>query len=145
MHMRFRGRRASKGDTIVEVLIAVAVVSVVITSAYLVANRSTNGIQGAQEQSYAQKLVEQQTELLRSAASLPTTSGCYDTSASPPLYVVPSGYYNPCLVANGGATYTIAIEPPSGTQTSFAVKVSWDTVSGQSAHVTAYYKGASAP
>lgn len=143
--MMMSKKRAGRGDTIVEVLIAVAVVSLVVTSAYLIANHSSNGIQGAQEQSYAQKLVEQQTELLRSASSLPATPGCYDTSTSPPLYVEPSGYYNPCIVVNGGATYTVAISPPAGSQSSYVINTSWDTPNGQNAHVTAYYKGTSTP
>ena len=126
-------RSKNRGDTIVEVLIAVAVVSLVLASAYAVVNRSTLAIQSTQEQSYAQKLVERQVELLRSASTAPTPlGGCYDTSAN---YQTTPGS---CTITNGGATYTLAITESASV---YMVRATWDEPGGQQAKVTAYYRG----
>ena len=70
-----KGRQ--NGDTIVEVLIASAIASLVLVSAYALTNKNVGAIQEAQEQSVAQKLVEQQVELLRDASTPPAGVGCY--------------------------------------------------------------------
>lgn len=126
----------NRGDTIVEVLIAVAVVSLVVATAYAVVNKSVTAIQSAQEQSYAQKLVEQQVELLRTASSAPSTlGGCYTQTAAYSL--VPAD----CTISNGGATYTISITKPAG-DTAYTIRAVWETPGGQQARVSAYYIGA---
>ena len=55
----------SKGDTIVEVLIGIAVLGFVLSMSYALANRDTQYIQQSQERGEAQKISEQQLELLR--------------------------------------------------------------------------------
>lgn len=54
-----------KGDTIVEVLISVAVVSLILTASYALSNRSSLAIRQAQERSEALKFSESQLENLR--------------------------------------------------------------------------------
>lgn len=136
MFIRRRVGEDTRGDTIVEVLIAVAVVSLVIVSAYAIVNRSLMGIQAAQEQSYAQKLVEQQVEMLRAADVSPSPlGGCYNPGTAA---------YQPALSScdhfvSGGATYTIVItQDASGV---YRVQTTWDALGGQQARVTAYYVG----
>lgn len=143
--MNTLSQQFSRGDTIIEVLIAVAIVSLVITSAYLIAGNRMAAVQGAQEQSFAQKLVEQQTELLRSAPVLPTAQGCYDTTVPVPIYVTSPTTYDPCLVTNGGAEYTLSIIPPSPSQTSYTIRALWENPNGQQSQVTAYYRGVATP
>lgn len=54
-----------RGDTIIEVLIAVAVIGFILSASYAVANRSTQGVRKAQERSEALKFSEAQLEKLK--------------------------------------------------------------------------------
>lgn len=67
--------RTDRGDTIVEVLLAIAVVSAVLGGAYVSANRSFNNTRQSQERGEASKLVEGQLERLKQA-----------TQSNPTLY-----------------------------------------------------------
>lgn len=58
-------RQKQRGDTIVEVLIAIGIVSLVLAASYVTAHRSYLTMQDAQEHSFAMKLLEQQTEALK--------------------------------------------------------------------------------
>ena len=128
-HHQSRLRRNQRGDTIVEVLIAAAIVSLVLAAAYALTNRNLLGIQAAQEQSYAQKLVQQQVEFLRVAPTKPTDGGCFNSSGNP---VTGSA----CKITNGGATYTLKITEAGGVYT---ITATWDTLGGGTAHITMYY------
>src|SRR5262245_14367511 len=57
-----------RGDTIVEVLIAIAVAGVVLAGAYVTSNRSLAATRAAQERSNALKLAEAQMEKIKSLA-----------------------------------------------------------------------------
>lgn len=59
-----------RGDTIIEVLISIAVVSAVLGGAYASANRSLNATRQAQERGESLKLAEEQLERLKSFAKL---------------------------------------------------------------------------
>lgn len=59
--------RNQRGDTIIEVLIAITVVSAVLGSAYAIVNRTVNNSQQAKEHSQALKVAEEQLERLRSS------------------------------------------------------------------------------
>jgi prepilin-type N-terminal cleavage/methylation domain-containing protein len=59
-------RMSNRGDTIIEVLLAIAIVGSVLTGAFVAINRSMNASQQAQERSQATKLVEIQLERLKS-------------------------------------------------------------------------------
>lgn len=63
------GIRRERGDTIVEVLIAVAIVSLVLAGAYVSTNRSLLATRAAQERVSALKLAESQMEQIKSLAS----------------------------------------------------------------------------
>lgn len=65
------GKLKEQGDTIVEVLIAIAVVSLVLGGAYVTTNRSLLATRSAQERSIALKLAESQLERLK--AKIATT------------------------------------------------------------------------
>lgn len=125
----------SKGDTIVEVLIAGALVGLVLTSAYALTNKNVSSIQNAQEQSMAQKLVEKQVELLRAAASMPSTTGCFSNSS----YVATGN--SACTVTVGGAQYKLAVSPPAS-GTVYVVEAKWVTLGGSDATVKMFYSRA---
>jgi hypothetical protein len=61
--------RAESGDTIVEVLISIAVVSSVLAGAFAVSNRSTINILDSQEHAEALQHLQGQVELLRTAVT----------------------------------------------------------------------------
>ena len=136
--IRFRGllhsryvHNTERGDTIIEVLIAIGIVSLVLTSAYALTNRNIQVSQEVQEQAYAQKLVEGQVELLRAAATKPAADGCFNASGA-----LVNG--TACKITNGGATYTLLVHPSSATQ--YSVQANWTTLDGKSANVTVYYR-----
>ena len=124
-----------RGDTIIEVLIAIGIVSLVLTSAYALTNRNIQISQEVQEQAYAQKLVERQVELLRAAPIKPTMDGCFNTSGLPV-----SG--PACQVTNGGASYTLLVHPLASAS-QYSVQAIWQTLDGKTANVTVYYQVAS--
>lgn len=62
--MRINKRR-SKGDTIVEVLLAIAITSIVLAGAYVAVDRSMKATRSAQERGEAIKVAEAQIERLK--------------------------------------------------------------------------------
>jgi len=133
-----------RGDTIIEVLIAIAIVSLVLTTAYAITNKNTRAIQDNQERLQAQHLVESQIELLRTkASSLALPNTCFDASGTP-------ARGSACVhngVAGSGATYTLSITGPDPVTTAYAVKATWasltgvrQTSNGDDSSVTMYYR-----
>lgn len=61
-----------RGDTIAEVLICTAILSLLLTTAYALSNRSTIATQKSQERSLATKYLETQVELLKAYADVQT-------------------------------------------------------------------------
>ena len=60
---------SERGDTIVEVLISIAVVSMVLAGAFVVTNRSLQATRSSQERSIALKLAESQLEQIKGIVS----------------------------------------------------------------------------
>lgn len=65
-------RRNQTGDTIVEVLVAITVVSAMLGVAFVTVNRASNNARQAQERGVATKLLESQVERLKLAATATT-------------------------------------------------------------------------
>ena len=130
----------NRGDTIIEVLIATAIVSLVLVSAYAITIRNTRATQDVQENSYAQKLVEQQVELLRQNPAAATTDGCFDTTTDAHTYTPGT-----CTVTvpGNGASYTVTVHMATAESGVFGaryqVQVAWKTINSVDANVTAYY------
>ena len=74
-------QRKQAGDTIVEVLIAMAVVSFILAQAYALANHSLRTTQSNQERSESIRLTEQQLERLRNLVQNDSTA-IFDPSAT---------------------------------------------------------------
>lgn len=68
----FMSKRAQRGDTIVEVMIVLAVVGLALGLSYSTANRSLIGTRTAEENSQATALLQGQVEDLRSLANSQT-------------------------------------------------------------------------
>jgi prepilin-type N-terminal cleavage/methylation domain-containing protein len=140
MQLRFWNRgRDERGDTIVEVLIAIAVVSLVLGGAYVTTNKSLQATRGAQEQGNAIKLVESQFEQLKAAAVTNSTS-IFGTG-TPGSFCISNGN----VVDSSQAACTVDTSgTPTGGEPAFHLKVSrggdghtftvsnnWDDVSGK--------------
>lgn len=66
-----------RGDTIVEVLIAIVIVSMVLVAAYVTTTHSVNGMQDTQEHSEALQLAQAQLEYLHNSSTQPTNNHCF--------------------------------------------------------------------
>jgi prepilin-type N-terminal cleavage/methylation domain-containing protein len=130
-----------RGDTLVEVLIAIAVISLVLAGAYVTTNRSLQATRAAQERGHALKLAESQLEQLKSIAVTdpdalfgPGTpmpfcvsqsitivaaedEACHVNSAGQPTTTEP--IYHLSITRSSGDTFTVTNnwEDPSGRQT----------------------------
>lgn len=132
------------GDTIVEVLIAIIVVSTVLAGAYASSNRSLKATRQAQEHTEALKFAQGQLEALRSlgdAAFGRTSIFCIDrttgsvnnvTSGSPGDLIANNPVtVGPSCTFNNGIDYEVAIDfTHVGSQYSFTVFVVWPSISG---------------
>ena len=81
-------RLTSIGDTIIEVLIAMAIVSLVLGGAYISANESFNDTRQAQERSEALQIIESQLEALKQLAS----NGNTTIFTSPYVFCINNSY-----------------------------------------------------
>jgi prepilin-type N-terminal cleavage/methylation domain-containing protein len=131
-------RLRQAGDTIVEVLIAIAVISLVLAGAYATVHKSTAIMQNTQERGQAQKYVEQQIELMREyysankASYLAASDWCIGPTGS-----VNAG--NPCTMPDPAA-YKIVINSVAATPGTFEISAKWDSLTGTPSNVTMYYR-----
>lgn len=136
-------RLMQRGDTIIEVLISIAVVSVILGGAFVTTRRSQEGVRDSQEHAQALKLVESQLEQLRAEAT--KTGAVFTTGA-------PFCMYNRAPVSTAGPTGADCKQSSSGqsstqqpyynlsiTRTTsnggylFAIQAQWDSVTGHGA------------
>lgn len=142
--MRVSRRRWQAGDTIVEVMIVLAVLGSAISLSYATANRSLRNARQAQDNSYATQLAQAQIEHLRANANIePGIPGsnyiynnelfCFDSSgaikkfaasATPAQRIDNSIYPSECVFANS-QDFRVSVDYTSSTG-SFEVKVMWD-------------------
>lgn len=135
-----------RGDTIVEVMIVLAVLGLAISICYATANRSLLNTRQAQENAEATELLRGQIEALRTVAcSLATDPSCHRPAAiitigqSFCLEIKPDGTYqtkvipapdNGTLCNKGSVPYHMYIkltDASSGTYTATAI---WDSIQG---------------
>lgn len=129
---------SQRGDTIVEVMIATAIVSFVLVAAYVTANKNTLINQDTQERSQALQLATSQLEFLHNGTV--ASGGCFNTTGT-----AVSGAA--CKVKSDGTpagatdqpAYTMAI---TGTGTTRTVQITWDSLlSGHTTdNITLYYQ-----
>jgi len=141
MHIKypFHHIKRQRGDTIVEVLISITVISMVLGGAYVTTNKSLISTRSAQERGNAIKLVESQIEQLKGViatnpnaifVSAPSPFCVYASGGS--LNVVASSNVN-CTVNTAGAATTT--EPKfslsiTRSGNDFTIKNSWKDLSG---------------
>lgn len=129
-------RHSQQGDTIVEVLIATAIISMVLAMAYATSNRNARVAQETREHTQAVKIAERQVEILRMAAysnaSIPNSGGCYAADGG-----IGNGSACNYTADGSGADYKVSITGPVNSV--YSVNVQWDSLSGQRPDVTMRY------
>lgn len=134
------------GDTIVEVLIAIVIITSVLVAAYQTTSRNTNLTQDTQEHSQALKLAESQLEYLRqytgSGSSFdPTQNDCFYRGA-PNTDTTNNTDPSQCNVqsAPGAAMFKVRLTRPTSTGP-FKADVTWQSIASHAtADVTLYYR-----
>lgn len=135
-----------RGDTIVEVLIATAVIGGVLGVSYSLVSNGVKNNQESQERSVAVKLAETQIESLRSYVSthpsLPTNNFCISGGSTidingslPAPNNNASNYPSGCITQN---LYVAGVHP-EGNNT-YTIWVSWDSLKGPRTQVSIAYK-----
>lgn len=139
--------RREAGDTIVEVMIVLAILGLAISTSYAIANRSLLNARQAQESSIATELAQSQIEQIRRLIDRgPTDANNVFLVAAPQRFcidgsgdVAKTGFINdlpadfahyPPACVNG--FYHISVKyDPSSSNDDFTVRVLWDNVAGQ--------------
>lgn len=125
--------RNQKGDTIIEVLISITVLSLILTSCYALANRSSQAVRQAQERSEALKINEAQQEQLKTYLSdpghaVPTFSSFCMKSG---VVIDATAQPNDCTAGTedtaGTGRYRTTISVVNG---AYVANTTWDKVSG---------------
>lgn len=142
-------RQRQRGDTLVEVLICVLIVSIVLMGAYVTTQRSSRGIRNSQEHAEALKLVQSQLEQVRADAEDDTPQVFM---AGQPFCMVAgapvSGANAPqCSQDNTGAPttgqpqYKLSVtRVDSGDAGLFTVQAEWDDINGGTGRETLHYR-----
>jgi type II secretory pathway pseudopilin PulG len=127
--LRQRLSLKENGDTIIEVMIVLAVLGLAIAIAYATANRSLLNARQAQESSQATALAQSQIEALRTLTADTSATGIFQ----PGPYCISSTY----TVVTGSSCkqfgtipYAIDITFVSATNT-FTVKTTWPDIRGE--------------
>lgn len=148
---RIKDRR---GDTIVEVLIAVAVVSFLLAGAYSLSSRSVKTLTDAQERGQALGVASAQIEYLRAANAFPATSDCFNpagvaVTASGANCNYNSAGQNGCTAATSSYCYDVQITPVTSSgggssvasiSTTYKIAVTWDSLLGNNSNVSLFYR-----
>lgn len=132
--------KTRRGDTIVEVMLAMSVIGIVIGAAFGIANRSIAAGQDAQERTEALKIAETQLELFKSQYPLSVSLRartqaqpfCFDITQGVSTVVDDSDDACTDIGPNGNeGLYSVKIVPPEaiGATQSYTIEVTWTRLS----------------
>jgi Tfp pilus assembly protein PilV len=130
--------KTERGETIVEVLIAVAVISLTLTAAYVSANHSLNSSRDTLEHSQALQLVQAQIEDLRAHNGGPDNGdACFDGTGISTTNCAFDG--NGSVAVTGTEpSYQLSITPDANKV--YTITAVWDSVfNGATNNVSLYY------
>jgi Tfp pilus assembly protein PilV len=141
----------SRGETIVEVLIAIAIMSAALGGAFAIATRSQRTVQGNQERYQATLIANQQADLIKLAQADDgkkdkiktftdsTKVFCFDSAGviQDPTASDAASLDPQCLVDYGSPAafqYRVRIQPnqTAGVVDTFVITVEWDSISSES-------------
>jgi len=118
----------NKGETIVEVLISLALIGVTITAAYVSVVTTFHNIQYSQQKQDAVSLAKSQIEQIAASSTKSTVpTNCYAPNS-----------YTYCTY-DDAPYFVIAITKPSSSVPDYKITVTWKTPSNSNAAVTMYY------
>lgn len=161
--MRLSSRkRSSKGDTIVEVLITIAIISSVLAGAFSVTQKSAMAVRDSQERSEMLQILQGQVELVRSiAVAAPTpTHEIFETT--PQYFCIDSAskakrefsasaslnnlgdYHADCKDLGAAGLYRLAVSYNSTTST-YTFIGNWDNLGGGNNSMKLSYRIAPTP
>jgi prepilin-type N-terminal cleavage/methylation domain-containing protein len=130
--MRLSLRQQQAGDTIVEVLIAIAIISLILATAFTITSKNTLELQNTAERVQAQHLVEAQIESLKASNGL-IGGTCFSTVGAPT-----SGVGCTQTSTGSGATYQMSITQAGNVYT---VNADWTSLGKHApSTVTMYYR-----
>lgn len=133
-------RLPQNGDTIVEVLIAIVIASVVLVGAYSAASRSSQSIRMAQERAVGSKYATSAVEKLRARSDyyrgLAHTSFCIDGTSQTSASSCPAD----TLSGEQPSYYTLITKTTGSTQTTYTVTTEWDSLRGGKETVVYEYR-----
>lgn len=118
------------GDTIVEVMMAIAIVSAVLVGAFVATNRSSQTTRTAQERGEALKWAEAQVELLKAAADTGTPN-LNDPSNPTPFCISGTLIVAASTAGCRPGLYRIAITKQP-VPSAYVTQVTWSNLSGGS-------------
>lgn len=130
---------SERGDTLVEVLIAMAIMSLVLVGAYVTSTRNSAVLQGSQEREQGQRLVEAQIEMLRANGGIATSGNCFNAGAE-------TSTCNNFSATNSGAVYTMKVTGPTGLTNPtgvFTISATWTSLGSKTtddSSITMYYR-----
>jgi type II secretory pathway pseudopilin PulG len=152
--MGFHFIKSERGDTIVEVLISLLVISAILVGAFVLSHNSSRNVRDAQEHAEALELLQGQVELLRTAASSGGTLSllpefCMDSQATQVTYDPTA-----CMSSNLGVSYAdfYVLKIETGTTddggtamtdddtTTFTLTVDWNKIGGGTNHESLIYR-----
>ena len=142
MPKRIQGLTAV-GDTIVEVLLAIAVISAVLGGAYASASQSSRGLRQSQERGEALKLLEAQIELLKSAKAnghSPQPNPFCVVQGSQRIEFKPAGPDEAACHQGTDGRYQLSLQ--RGQPREYTATAAWDSVGGgaEQERVTIVYR-----
>jgi prepilin-type N-terminal cleavage/methylation domain-containing protein len=147
--MRHRTSLRERGDTIIEVLVAITIVSMILGGAYVTSHNSLIATRDAQEHANALQLAQGQVELLRTLA----TSSSWIFTQSPPFCIATNGTQGAsCMVTTSGVhspttsldIYDVAIvarsAPNANGAYTFTIESQWPGLQNQNDAVQLLYR-----
>lgn len=143
----------SSGDTIIEVLISIVILSLVLTGAYVTSNASFKNIIDSQQRIQALDVAQNQVEDLRAYAATPrfasfvSSSSCFQLSSNPATNNVPVAYDNsPSGVCVSQGLYLseitfVTTAPVVAGNHEYQITVTWPSINGAgNSQVVLYYR-----
>ncbi len=136
---RFVTNRPERGDTLVEVMIAIAIISLILGGAYVTTNRSLQATRAAQERAVALKLAESQIERLKgliatnpSAVQTATNPFCVSYTTGLPVATTNAecALNTEALQTTSEPIFRISILRGGPTGNDFVLTEQWENVGG---------------
>lgn len=151
MFAKFDERRRQAGDTIIEVMVVVAILGFAFSISYATATRSLNKTRNSQEHAEALQYLTSQIELLRNDATDATIAShvrfCMDPTTDKPVFISSGAYATVCNMGTS-SRYALSISyqqrVPGSTAPQddvYSASVAWEGIAGLGLqHENIYYK-----